>query len=167
VPTALIAFLLAALPAAPASTPLALAERQVVTLEFDRAVSRLAVTDPDLLTLQTQGSRVKVGAARAGRASLEVAFEDGTTVTYDVTVAAARRSPAPTPGGPGVVALRIGEERRLRAPGLARVLLEENGVAQARADRESVTVIGVSPGTASLVLVDGAGVRTTWAIRVR
>ncbi|HEY6098615.1 MAG TPA: pilus assembly protein N-terminal domain-containing protein [Anaeromyxobacter sp.] len=164
---ALIAALVSAAAAAHAGTPLALAERQVVTLEFDRAVARVAVTDPDLLALHAQGSRLRVGALRAGRAALEIAFEDGATVVYDVTVEAARRPAAASQGAPGEIALQIGEERRLRAPGVARVLLEENGVARVRANGESVTVIGVSPGTTSLVLVDGAGARTTWAIRVR
>jgi len=164
---ALIAVLLAAAPAARGGTPLALAERQVVTLEFDRPVARIAVTDPDLLALRAQGPRVKVAAARAGKAALEIAFEDGATVVYDVTVEAARRPAAIAPGAPGEMVLQLGEERRLRAPGVARVLLEENGVARVRSDGESVTVTGVSPGTTSLVLVDGAGARTTWAIRVR
>ena len=158
------AALLAAAPAARAGTPLALAERQVLTLEFDRAVSRIAVTDPDLLSLQAQGTRVKVGALKAGRAALEIAFGDGATVVYDVIVEAARR-PAAT--APDELALQPGEERRVRAPGLARVLLEENGVARVRVDGENVTVVGVSPGTSSLVLVDGSGKRTTWSIRVR
>jgi hypothetical protein len=158
------AALLAAAPAARAGTPLALAERQVLTLEFDRAVARIAVTDPDLLSLQAQGTRVKVGALRAGKAALEITFGDGATVVYDVTVEAARRAAA---GAPDEIGLHLGEERRLRSPGLARVLLEENGVARVRVDGENVTVIGVSAGTSSLVLVDGAGKRTTWAIRVR
>lgn len=168
-PAALIAGVLAALAAAPAAragTPLALAERQVVTLEFDRKVARIAVTDPDLLALQAQGSRLKVSASRAGKAALEIAFEDGATVVYDVTVEAARRTAAAAEA-PGQIALQVGEERRLRSPGVARVLLEENGVARVRVDGESVSVLGVSPGAASLVLVDGAGARTTWAIRVR
>lgn len=158
---------LAAAPAARAGTPLALAERQVVTLEFDRKVARIAVTDPDLLALQAQGSRVKVGASRAGKAALEIAFEDGATVTYDVAVEAARRPAAAAPEAPGQIALQVGEERRLRAPGVARVLLEENGVARVRVDGESVAVLGLAQGTTSLVLVDGAGARTTWSIRVR
>jgi Pilus formation protein N terminal region len=156
-----------AAPAARAGTPLALAERQVVTLEFDRSVSRIAVTDPDLLTLQAQGARVRIAAARAGRATLEIAFDDGTTAVYDVTVEALRRPAAAARASPGEIALRVGEERRLRAPGVARVLLEENGVARARADGDGVTVVGVSPGASSLVLVDAAGARTTWAIRVQ
>ncbi len=164
---ALIALSLAAAQPASAGTPLALAERQVLMLEFDRTVARIAVTDPDLLSLQAQGARVKVGALRAGRAALEIVFEDGATVVYDVAVEAARR-PAAAPGdGPGVIALQLGEERRLRSPGVARVLLEENGVARVRVDGESVAIVGVSPGTTSLVLVDGAGSRTTWTIRVR
>jgi putative type II/III system pilus formation protein len=159
--------LAAAAPEARAGTPLALSERQVVTLEFDRAVARLAVTDPDLLTLQAQGTRVRIAAARPGKAALEIAFEDGATAVYDVTVQAVRRPAAAAPGTPGEIALQVGEERRLRAPGVARVLLEENGVARARADGQGVTVVGVAPGTSSLVLVDAAGARTTWAIRVR
>jgi hypothetical protein len=166
---ALIAAALALLaaPAARAGTPLLLSERQVVTLEFDHAVARIAVTDPDLLTLNAQGSRVKVGAARAGKAALEIAFEDGATAVYDVTVLAVRRPAAAAAGAPGEIALLVGEERRVRAPGVARVLLEENGVARVKSDGESVTVVGVSPGTSSLVLVDAGGARTTWAIRVR
>lgn len=164
---ALIAAACLAASAARAGTPLALAERQVLTLEFDRAVARIAVTDPDLLSLQAQGARVRVGALRAGRAALEIAFEDGVTLVYDVTVEAARRPPGAAPGAPGEIALQLGEERRVRSPGLARVLLEENGVARVRVDGENVTVIGVSPGASSLVLVDAAGKRITWAIRVR
>ena len=167
-PSLIAALLLAAAaPAARAGAPLALAERQVVTLEFDRAVSRIAITDPDLLTLNAQGARVKVVAARAGKAALEIAFGDGATVVFDVTVEPARRSAAGGAGAPGEIVLQVGEERRLPAPGLARVLLEENGVARVRADGETVTVVGVSPGTSSLVLVDGKGARTTRSIRVR
>lgn len=165
--TAAALALAAAAPAARAGTPLALSERQVVTLEFDRAVARIAVTDPDLLTLQAQGTKVKVAAARAGKAALEIAFDDGSTALYDVTVQAVRRREAAAPAGPGEIALQVGEERRLRAHGVARVLIEENGVARAKADGDGVTVVGVTPGTSSLVLVDAAGARTTWAIRVR
>ncbi len=159
---------LAAAPAANAgAVPLALAERQVVSLEFDRPIARVAVTDPDLVNVRTRGSRVEIGALREGRASLEIAFEDGATVVYDVSVAAARR-PAPRDGGgPGTISLGVGEERRLRVPGVARVLVEENGVARVRVDGETVTVVAVSPGTTSIVLVDAAGARTTRAIVVR
>ena len=158
----------AAPPAATATAvALALGERQVATLEFDRPVARVAVTDPDLLAIRTRGSRVEVGALRAGRASLEIAFDDGATVAYDVTVIAARRPAAPAAGGPGAISLGVGEERRLRAPGVARVLVEENGVARVRVEGETLTVAGVSAGATSIVLVDGAGARTTWMVNVR
>ncbi len=152
---------------AAAGVPLALAERQVVTLEFDRPVARVSVTDPDLLAIRTHGSRVEVGAQRGGRAALEIAFEDGATVAYDVSVALARRPAAAAAGTPETIALGVGEERRLRAPGVARVLVEENGVARVRVQGETVTVVAVSPGVTSLVLVDAAGARTTWAVAVR
>ncbi len=152
--------------AAPLAAPLALAERQVVALEFDRPVARVAVSDPDLLSVRTRGTRVEVGALRAGRATLEIAFDDGATVAYDVAVAGARR-PAIADGAPGALSLGVGEERRFRAPGVARVLVEENGVARVRVEGDTVTVLAVSPGSTSIVLVDGAGARTTRAIAVR
>ncbi|HEX9049001.1 MAG TPA: pilus assembly protein N-terminal domain-containing protein [Anaeromyxobacter sp.] len=159
--------LLAAAPAraaAPAAVKLTLAERQVVTLEFDRPVARVAVTDPDLLDVRARGSRVEVSGRRGGRASLEIAFEDGATVVYEVAVApAARRAGA----GEGAISLAVGEERRFRAPGVARVLVEENGVARVRVEGETVTVSGIAPGTTSVVLVDASGARTTRAIAVR
>ncbi len=171
---ALIALALAAAPSAaraapsgPATAPLALVERQVVALEFDRPVARVAVTDPDLLSVRTRGARVEVGALKGGRGGLEISFEDGATVSYDVTVAAARRPAGAVAGGPGALALAVGEERRVRSPGVARVLVEENGVARVRVEGESVTVVAVSPGTTSIVLVDGAGQRTTWSVVVR
>jgi hypothetical protein len=159
---------LRAAPPAPATAaaPLALAERQVLSLEFDRPVARVAVTDPDLLSIRTRGARVEVGALKGGRGGLEISFEDGATVSYDVTVAAARR-PAATAGGASPIALAVGEERRFRSPGVARVLVEENGVARVRVEGEAVTVVAVSPGTTSIVLVDGAGARTTWSVAVR
>ncbi len=149
-----------------AGTPLSLAERQVVTLEFDSRVERLAVTDPDLLSLKVSGSKVKVTALRAGRAALEVAFEDGATVTYDVAVEAARRQAARAPA-PNELDLRVGEERRLLVRGIAQAFLDENGVARARVEGEAVAISGVSAGTTSLVVVDSAGSRSTWTIRVR
>jgi hypothetical protein len=160
---ALIAAALVAAGAARASTPVALAERQVTTLEFAQPVSRLAVTDPDVVALRPSGTTLRISALRAGRTSIEVAFDDGAVVVLDVTVEGARRSAAGTEG----VALAPGEERRLAAPGVARVLLEENGVARVRVEGAAVVVTGVSPGRASLVLVDDAGARTTWSIRVR
>ncbi len=156
-----------AAPTAPAAAPLALAERQVVSIEFDRPVARVAVTDPELLSIRTRGARVEVGALRGGRGGLEISFEDGATVSYDVTVAAARRPTAAAAGAPGAIALAIGEERRVRSPGVARVLVEENGVARVRVEGETVSIVGVSPGTTSVVLVDGAGARTTWSVAVR
>jgi hypothetical protein len=153
--------------AAPATAALALAERQVLTLEFDRPVARVAVTDPDLLSVRTRGSRVEVGALRGGRASLEVAFDDGATVAYDVTVTVARRPAGAAEGAAGTISLAVGQERRFRAPGVVRVLVEENGVARVRVEAETVTVVAVAAGTTSVVLVDGAGARTTWAVAVR
>lgn len=163
-----VLIVLALLAAAPASagTPLALSERQVATLEFDRPVARLATTDPDLLGLQATGGRVRLTALRAGRASIEVSFEDGATAAYDVSVDAARR-PAARAASANTLELTVPEERRLPAPGVARVLLEENGVARVQVSGEAVSVVALAPGEASLVLVDAAGKRTTWQIRVR
>jgi hypothetical protein len=163
---ALTALLVALATPAAAGTPLALAERQVVTLEFDRAVARLATTDPDLLALQATGARVRIAAARAGKASIEIAFADGATLAYDVTVEAARRPVARAPV-PSEIQLAVAAERRFRAPGVARVLLEENGVARVQVEGETVSVVALAPGEASLVVVDAAGARTSWQIRVR
>jgi hypothetical protein len=155
---------LAAPAGARAGTPIALAERQIVSLEFARPVARLAVTDPDVIALGADGTRVRLTGLRGGRASLEVVFDDGAVAAFDVIVDASR---------PGATAaahelrLAIGEERRVDAPGVARVLLEENGVARVRLGGGAVHVLGVSPGAASLVLVDGAGGRTSWSVRVR
>jgi redox-sensitive bicupin YhaK (pirin superfamily) len=153
-----------AAPVAAAPVALALAERQVVTLEFDRPVARVAVTDPDLVAVRTRGTRVELTAQRPGRAALEIAFDDGATAAYAVAVSALRRAAAPAPGA---IALRVGEERRLRAPGVARALVEENGVVRVRVDGDAVELVAVSPGEASVVLVDGSGARTTWAVSVR
>lgn len=161
--TAVAVLLGLAAPAA-AGTPLALAERQVITLEFSQAVARIATTDPDLLGVKVVGARVTVSAARAGRASLDLSFNDGVTVTYDVTVAAARR---PAAAAANELALAIAEERRFRSPGVVRVLVEENGVARVAVEGDTVKVTGLSHGQASLVLVDAAGAKTTWQIRVR
>ena len=159
---------LALLVAAPAraATPLPLAERQVVTLEFTRPVARLATTDPDLLLLDAAAGRLRVTALRAGRAQVDVTFDDGATATFDVKVEPARGAAAPPAAVPGEVVLSVGEARRLPAPGLARVLLEENGVARAQAEAAAVVVTGLSPGRSSIVLVDGAGRRTTVPLRV-
>ena len=146
--------------------PLALAERQVVTLEFQQPIARIATTDPDLLRVTPAGGRVTVTGVRAGRATLDVTFSDGATVAYEVTVEAARRAPARA-ATPNEIDLGVGAERRFRAPGVARVLVEENGVARVSVDGETVSVVGLAPGQASLVLVDGAGAKTGWQIRVR
>jgi Pilus formation protein N terminal region len=167
-----VALALAAAPAL-AATPLALVERQVTTLEFTRPVASLATTDPDLLQLERAGTHLKVTALRGGRAQLDVIFDDGAQVTFDVAVGPLRGPTglAASAGGPSAgpveVSLAVGEERRLPSPGLARVLIEENGVARVRAEGEAVIVVGVTPGRSSLVLVDGAGRRTTLPLRVR
>jgi hypothetical protein len=148
------------------SVALALAERQVVTLEFDRSVDRVSLTDPDLLAVRKDGAKVEIGAQRGGRTLLEIAFEDGATLTYDVTVSPARRPAAAVPGAP-TIALAVGEERRLRSSRVARVLVEENGVARVRVEGETIAIAGVSPGVTSVVLVDASGARTTWAVSVR
>lgn len=164
---ALIAVLLAT-SAPAAAAPLALAERQVVVLEFQRPVTRVATTDPDLLHIQllSGGGRVQVAALRGGRGSVELTFGDGAAVTYEVTVEGARR---PQARGPGQheLELLVGEVRKFRAAGADRVLLEENGVARASVAGEVVSVTALAPGLTTVVVVDGAGVKTTWQIRVR
>ncbi len=164
---ALALLLLAAAPAARAGLPLAVAERQVATLEFSQPVARVAVTDPDVVGLQASGGQVRVTGLRAGRASVEVGFEDGASVVYDVSVAAARRTGPAAAAAPNQLDLAVGEERRIAAPGLERVLVEENGVARARVDARGVLVLGLVPGATSVVLVDAGGARTTWTVRVR
>jgi Pilus formation protein N terminal region len=158
--------LLAAAAPAAAGTPLALAERQVVSLEFDRPVARVTVTDPDLVAARSAGPGLTVTALKGGRATLEVAFADGASVVYDVAVEGARR-PAARPAGANDLDVAVAEERSFRAPGVERVLVEENGVARVSVRGETVSVVGLAPGQASLVVVHTAGEKTTWQIRVR
>ncbi len=161
-----MALTLLAPPALPSAVPLTLGERQVVTLEFTRPVARLGVTDADALLLEAQGNRLKVTGQRAGRSQLEVTFEDGAMLTWDVTVVAPRKGSA-TAAAPGELVLAIGEERRVAAPGLARILFEENGALKVRPEQEAVVLIATGAGRAEVVLVDAAGKRTTLAVRVR
>ena len=149
------------------AAPLALAEGQVVTLQFTRPVGQLGLGDPAVVQVKASGSRVELVGLRGGRTSLLVQLEDGTSVGYDLHVAGARRAAAPAAADPGLVELRVGEQRRLAAPGASQVLLEENGVARAAAERGAVVVTGVAPGTSSLIAADGKGHRTSWTIRVR
>jgi len=159
--------LLAAPAAAPGLVPLTLGERQVVTLEFTRPVARLGVTDPDALRLEPSGTRLKVTALRAGRAQLEVIFDDGTTLAWEVTVVAPRAAGSIPAGAPGELELAVGEERTVAAPGLARVLFEERGVVKVRPEPEAVVLTATGAGRASVVLVDGAGKRTTLTVSVK
>jgi hypothetical protein len=164
-PLALALILPAALAAA--GTPLALAERQVTTLEFTRPVARVATTDPDLLALAPAGARLTVTALRAGRAQVDVVFDDGAVAAFDVVVAGLRRPAAGAPAArEGELVLAIGETRRLAAPGLARLLVEEGGAVRAQAEGDAVVVTGLAAGRTSLVLVDGAGSRQVVPIRV-
>jgi len=163
-PLALALILPAALAAA--ATPLALSERQVATLAFTRPVARVATTDPDLLALEPAGPQLRVTALRAGRAQVDVVLDDGAVAAFDVVVEGLRRPSAPPPAAPGELTLAVGETRRLPAPGLVRLLVEEGGAVRARADGAAVVVTGLAAGRSSLVLVDGAGARTTVPIRV-
>jgi hypothetical protein len=95
-----------------------------------------------------------------------VELEGGAVVAYDVRVAAAARPPRRAPD-PRTVDLKPGQERRIDIPDVARALVEENGVARARAERGGVVVTAISPGQASIIVVDGAGGRTEWTVRVR
>jgi len=158
---------LLAAPAAPTAVPLALGERQVVTLEFTRPVAKLGVTDAEALLLEPSGTRLKVTALRAGRSHLEVTFDDGATLAWDVTVVAPRKVGAAAAAGPGELELAVGEERKVASPGLARILFEESGVVKVRPELEAVVLTAVGPGRASVVLVDGAGKRTTLTVKVK
>lgn len=148
-------------------SPLFLAEGQVVTLQFSRPVGQLGLSDLAVVQVKASGSRVEVLGLRGGRTSLVVQFEDGAGVSYDVRVAGARRSAGLPAADPNLVELRVGEQRRLAAPGAAQLLLEENGVARVASERGGVAVTGVAPGQSSLIVVDGQGNRTTYPIRVR
>jgi hypothetical protein len=116
--------------------------------------------------LESLGTRLKVTGQRAGRSQLEVTFDDGAMLAWDVTVVAPRKAAAPV-SAPGELVLSIGEERRVPAPGLARVLFEENGALRLRTEPEAVVLTATGAGRAEVVLVDGAGKRTTLAVRVR
>jgi len=161
-----MALLLLAPPAAPAAVPLVLGERQVVTLEFTRGIAKLGVTDADALQLEPSGARLKVTALKAGRSQLEVFFDDGARLAWEVTVVAVRKASPAAAGGPGEVELAVGQELRVAAPGLARALFEETGVVKVRPEAQAVVLIGVGIGRASVVLVDGAGQRTTLTVKV-
>jgi len=157
------ALLLPALAAA--GVPLSLSERQAVTLDFSQPIQRLAVSDPEALGLKATGHRVKVTGLRAGKVQLDVVFVDGATATFDVVVEPIRRQEL-KPRAPDEIVLGIGEERVVPSPRGAQVLLEDNGVARAVQDARGVVIRGVAPGTASLVVVDPSGARTTWRLRV-
>ena len=163
---ALILSLLALPAAGSAGVPVTLAERQVLTLQFDRPVQRLAVSDPEAVGLSASGGEVRLTGRRAGRVQVEVAFADGANASFEVTVEAVRRAEA-RPRGPDELDLEVGAERVVPAPAGAQVLLEDNGVARAFQDSRGIVVRGVAPGAASLVVVDPAGGRTTWKLRVR
>jgi len=168
VTAALLALALLALPApSGAATPLTIAERQVTALEFSQEVQRLAVTDPEAVSLQATGGTVRITARRPGRIQLDVIFADGAIAAFDVTIEPIRRAPAARPAAPDEIALGVGQERAVPAPAGAQVLLEDNGVARARVEARGIVVQGVAPGAASLVIVDPAGGRTTWKLRVR
>jgi Pilus formation protein N terminal region len=166
---ALLAAVLLAAPAARAdSALLSLAEGQVVTLQFARPVAQLALGDLGVVQVKASGSRVEVTGARGGRTQLTVLFEGGDSVGYDVQVAGAKRSAAAVPTvDPNQIDLRVGEQRRIPAPNAAQLMLEENGVARVTAERGAAVVTGLSPGAASLIVVDGSGGRTTYPIRVK
>ncbi len=149
------------------AVPLALAEGQVVTLQFAKSVGQLGLGDLTVVQVKAAGSRVEVVGLRGGRTSLVVQLEDGGSVSYDVHVAGARRAAALPAVDPNLVELRVGERRRLPASGADQLLLEENGVARVAAERGAVVVTGVAAGTSSLIVVDGKGNRTTYPIRVR
>ncbi len=165
-PALLMAVALLVTPTAPSAVPLNLGERQAVTLEFTRPVAKLGVSDADILLLEAAGSRLKVTALKAGRSQLEVVFDDGVALSWDVTVVAARKAGSAAVVGPGEIELAAGEERRVPAPGLARVLFEESGVVTVRPEREAVVLTATAAGRASVVLVDGAGKRTTLTVKV-
>ena len=155
-----------ALPAlASAGTPLSVAERQVLTLDFTQPIQRLAVSDPEAIELKATGTRVKVTGQRAGKVQLDVVFADGAIAAFDVVVEPVRR-PELRPRAPDEIELGVGEERIVPSPRGAQVLLEDNGVARAEQEARGVVVRGMAPGSASLVVVDPSGARTTWRLRV-
>jgi hypothetical protein len=103
---------------------------------------------------------------RAGRVQVDVAFADGATATFDVTVEPLRAAVAKPPA-PDEIALAVGQERVIPSPPGAQVLLEETGVVRAYQDARGVVVQGIAPGSGSLVVVSPTGARTTWKLRVR
>jgi Pilus formation protein N terminal region len=175
VPTRLSTCLAALLVAAPAASalaadgvPLSLAEGQVVTLQFDRAVAQVAVTDLAVLRVKAFEKRVEVTGSSGGRSRLLVELERGGRVAYEVQVVGLSGGrPAPPPPDPNAIDLSVGDERRIPAAGASRLLVEEGGVARVRAEAGAVVVTALLPGTTSVIVVDGAGAKTTYTIRVR
>lgn len=151
---------------AAAAEPVALTERQVVTLEFAQPIQRLAVSDPEAVGFKVVGNSVRLQGLRAGRMQLDVVFVDGATASFDVKVEPLRRSES-RPLAPDEMELEVGQERTVPSPPGAQVLLEDNGVARAVQDSRGVVVRGIRPGATSLVVVDPSGARTTWKLRVR
>jgi len=165
----LVAAAAAAAPAAGAdAVPLALAEGQVVTLQFDRAVAQVAVTDLAVVKVKALEKRVEVTGSAGGRSRVLVELERGGRVAYEVQVAGLSGGrPAPPPADPNAIELSVGEERRIPAAGASRLLVEESQVARVRAEAGAVVVTAQSSGTTSVIVVDGAGAKTTYTIRVR
>jgi len=171
--TSLAALLVAAAATAPATgadaVPLALAEGQVVTLQFDRAVAQVAVTDLAIVKVRALEKRIEVTGSAGGRSRMVVELERGGRVAYEVQVAGLSGGgrPAPPAADPNALELSVGDERRIPAPGASRLLVEEGNVARVRAEAGAVVVTAQSSGTTSIIVVDGAGAKTTYTIHVR
>lgn len=157
--------LLGAGAAAGEAASLSLAEGQVVPLSFERKVDQVAVSDQTVLSVRAAPGRIEVVGLKGGTARLTLALEGGASVTFDVRVAAATRAPA-AQAAARLLELRVGEERRLSAPGVARVMMEDNGVARARGERDAVVVRGVAPGRASMVVATESGAQAEWTVQV-
>lgn len=136
------------------------------SLEYAKSISRVAVSDPNVLLVHAGERKLDLTGQSGGKTTLVVWFESGESVGYDVHVAGPVRAPEPEPVGTRVE-VGVGQQVTVPAAGASRIMLSDDGVARVKANGETLTVSGLKAGSATLIVTDGAGAKTTYSIRVK
>jgi hypothetical protein len=145
---------------------LELGVNELRTLEYVKSISRVAVSDPNVLLVHAGERKLDLTGQSGGKTTLVVWFDSGESVGYDVRVAGPARVAEPEPVGTRVD-VGVGQQVTVPAAGASRIMLSDDGIAKVKANGETLTISGVKAGAATLIVTDGAGGKTTYSIRVK
>jgi hypothetical protein len=128
-------------------------------------VVRIAIGDPGVADPKVNGDTIELMGVAPGITTLLLFTRDGKRESWRLNVSA--RGPSQGAAKPAqVVTFLVGTIAKVTRPGVVRVAIGDPGVADPKVKGDTVELMGVGPGTTTLILFTKDGAKEVWTLRV-